>query len=84
MSKAELLHRIEARLTSASDVALTIPQIAAVVTGMFYSVSDEWESLEATTLGTDGQTWIEQRWLVCRIPVQTQEHKRVADRTVKS
>lgn len=80
-ARDELERRLCRKLTDAgiADAA----QAARVVAECFWTVSDEWERNETTTLGTDGTTWLSSRFLVARWPVQGVRLEQVADRNVE-
>lgn len=78
--KTELRQRIAAKITGKVMPSEEAAIVDAVMS-LFYTVADYWDDAEITTFGDDGQVWLEQRWLVARIPVQSQRHERLANRT---
>jgi hypothetical protein len=63
---------------------LTRREIAEAVAKLFYTVEDEWQRMDITTLGEAGrkESWIDNRFLVARMPVQGVAGERKIDRTV--
>jgi hypothetical protein len=61
---------------------LTRLEIADAVMKLIYQVDDDWDRIDTTTLGQTGESFIDQRWLVARVPVQAVHWTRPVDRTV--
>jgi hypothetical protein len=78
-ARDELKRRIRAKLAPA---AVDPDGLADQVMSLFYSVDDDWDQVETTTHGDSGQTFIDNRWLVARVPVQGVRYERPVDRSV--
>ena len=77
----ELKRRIEARLTAmlGADAARNA---AIELIGLFWTVEDDWDRVDVTTVGQSGESFIDNRSLVARVPVQGVAWTRPVDRTV--
>lgn len=74
------LHRLIVRRISAG---MTPEQAATEIMKMFSTIEDDWSEVDITTYGDGpGKVWIEQRDLVCRVPRQQTNARRVANRSV--
>jgi hypothetical protein len=82
--REELRQRIAAKLRplTTDEEALAEAFMDAVMP-LFYDVQDEWDRVDTTRMGSSGEEWLDQRWLVARIPVQSQAYERKPDRTVR-
>jgi hypothetical protein len=78
-ARDELKRRIRAKLAAA---AVDPDALADRVMTLFYAVDDEWDRVETTTLGDSGERFIDNRWLVARVPVQGVHWERPVDRSV--
>lgn len=82
-ARHELHQRIAAQLRiHLADDEEFISEVADKVMSLFQHVDDYWDRVDVSLFSTDGQSFLEQRWLVARACVQAQPHDRVADRTV--
>jgi len=79
-ARDELKRRIAAKL---APVAVDSESLADRVMTLFYTVEDDWERVETTTLDESGQSFIDNRWLVARVPVQGAPWPRPVDRTIQ-
>jgi len=84
-ARDELRRRIADVLTTiGSELVTATPDlIAERVMTLFYSVEDDWDRIEVTTLGESGESFIDNRFLVARVPVQGVAWSRPVDRTVR-
>jgi len=57
-------------------------RVADTVAAMFWTVQDDWDSTDITPVGYAGKQWLENRYLVARMPVQGVAMERPTDRTV--
>jgi hypothetical protein len=81
--KRELRERILAKLIPVLRQGPAMADAYAdAVMSLFYEVADDWDRIDITTLGESGRTFLDQRWLACRVPVQTVEYRRPVDRRV--
>jgi hypothetical protein len=80
-ARDELKRRMAARLTAmlGADAARNA---AIELIGLFHTVEDDWDRIDVTTLAESGESFIENRWLVARVPVQGVTWSRPVDRTV--
>jgi hypothetical protein len=81
-ARDELKRRIVARLAPILDSPMVADDCAAAVMELFYDVRDDWDRIDVTTLGQSGESFIENRFLVARVPVQGVAWSRPVDRTV--
>ncbi|MGE5830640.1 MAG: hypothetical protein ACM30G_20070 [Micromonosporaceae bacterium] len=77
--RARILAKIAGPLGGAGPTA---EEIADAVMGLFYTVVDDWDQIDVTEFRDDGRRYLDQRWLVARVPVQAQNYERIADRSV--
>jgi hypothetical protein len=77
--RQELRAHIEAKLAGDSPV----PVIDRIME-MFYTVEDDWDRIDTSTFagGGPGTRWLDQRFLVARVPVQSVRGERLTDRSV--
>lgn len=82
-ARDELRRRIAAKLRL--DHNLTdqdCEHAAQLVAAMFYTVDDDWDYADITPMSYHGRQWLENRYLVARMPVQGIAFERPVDRTV--
>lgn len=81
--KAELRERIMAALIPVLRRGpAQADDYADAVMKLFYSVEDEWHRIEVTALGQAGESFIDNRFIVARVPVQAVNYERLVDRNV--
>lgn len=73
--------RAELRYLIGSKIAagMTPAQVVDAIMALFHSVDDEWQELDVSSVADPG-AFLDQRWLVCRIPRQADLKRRVPDR----
>ena len=76
-ARNELRERIRVKLVNAEP-----GNLVEAIMSLFYEVYDDWDHIEVTTLGESGESFIENRFLVARVPVQGVAWSRPVDRTV--
>jgi hypothetical protein len=85
-AKNELRDRILSKLApylSAAEVDDELIRfVVDQVMDLFPAVEDYWERIDITTLNESGESFIENRWLLTRVPVQGYHWTRPIDRSV--
>jgi hypothetical protein len=77
--REELRQLIRSKLTA----GMTPDQATEAIVKLFYTVADDWDSVDISTVADGpGRRQLDQRWLVGRIPRNSVERVRVADRNV--
>lgn len=71
----ELRERIRAAVTSAEP-----DNAVDAIMALFYDVDEEWHRIDVTALSDPGQSFLDQRWIIARIPVQVVPYERPVDR----
>ncbi len=64
---------------------MTPDEAADAATSIFYGIDDEWERLDVSVLrhGPDTE-FLDQRWLVCRVPRESRRVDRIPDRRIST
>lgn len=81
-ARHELSERIKAKLVQRGASGSDVDRWAAAVMELVHAVEDEWDRLDVTPMSYAGEQWIDQRYLVVRIPAAGVHISRPLNRTV--